>query len=420
MNASYPIRAIEESELPTFSTVGLRAFNSSWPLDGVLEFDRLIFEPERTLAAFDGEQMVGTAIAYTFDLTVPGGCVPAAGISSVAVLPSHRRRGLLSALMARQLTDVAQGSEPVAVLFASEAAIYGRYGYGRACEHYMFTVNKGDGRLRPSPSLPEDPGAQVTLRIAEPKAAKADIVRVYEAIRPTRPGMITMSGGRWAMTLSDPEWVRDGSTPMGCVIAEDHTGPRGYALYSGRGSWDSDGIPDGSLHVSELFGIDAAATAALWGNVLNRDLVGHVTIRPRPVDDPLPLMLSDARRTRTGVFDGLWVRLVDLPAAVRRRRYASQADVVIEVQDALLPANDGRWRLSLPAQTDQAEPSCERTSAPADLVMPVSALGAAYLGGIRLSTLAAAGQVTELRPGALAELSAAMWWDPAPWSPIMF
>jgi predicted acetyltransferase len=420
MDASYPIRPVDESELPAFVMVGIRAFNSAWPLDGILEHDLRLFEPERSLAAFDDKQIVGTTIAYTFDLTVPGGSVPAAGVSGVSVEPSHRRRGILSALMGRQLGDVAQGPEPVAILFASEAGIYGRFGYGKACDHYMFTVKRGDGHLRPSSARTEGAASGLALRIADPQTVRANLAKLYDAIRPTRPGMINRSDGRWELALSDPEWARDGSTPQGCVIAEDHTGLRGYALYSGRGAWDSDGVPDGSLHVRELFGLDPDATVALWANLLNRDLVGKVTARPRPVDDPLPNLLTDPRRTRTGVSDGLWVRLVDVPEALRRRCYAAQVDVVIEVHDALNPANEGRWRLTAPSRTEPAQPVCERTSAPADVVMPVSALGAAYLGGTRLGGLAAAGQIAELRPGALAELSAALWWDPAPWSPVMF
>jgi predicted acetyltransferase len=419
MNASYPIRPADDAELPAFSNVALRAFNSSWPLDELLELDRLVSEPERSLAAFDGDQIVGTTVAYSFGLTVPGGSVSAAGVSSVAVLPSHRRRGILSAMMRRQLTDVAQGPEPVAALFASEAAIYGRFGYGMACEHYTFTVNRGDGRLRLPLAGDSTQAARVSVRLTEPTAARADLMAVYEAVRATRPGMISRTDGWWDLSLSDPEFMREGSTATGCVIAEDKSGALGYALYSVRGGWDADGIPDQALSVRELLATSPESVAALWADLLSRDLVGKVRARMRPVDDPLPFLLPDPRRARAGVSDGLWIRLVDLPEALRRRRYAASADVVIEVTDPLLPANEGRWRLSA-GQGATAMPVCERTSADADLVMPVSALGAAYLGGTRLGALAAAGQVTELRPGAVAELSAAMWWDPAPWSPVMF
>lgn len=402
MSASYPIRPVDSSELPAFGRIGLQAFNSSWPADELLEIDRLVVEPERTLAAFDGERQVGTLLAYSFGLTVPGGTVPAAGISSAAVLPSHRRRGILSALVRRQLADIAEAGEPVAALFASEASIYGRFGYGQACDHYRFTVHRGDGRLRPLPYPAEEAAGPLSVRLAEPKAAVAEMKAAYEVARPQRPGMLTRHDGWWGLYLSDPEFMRDGRSPLGCVIAEDPSKARGYALYSVRGSWDADGIPEHDLAVHELIGTDPGAVAALWTDLLSRDLVGKVTARMRPVDDPLPYLLADQRRARARVSDGLWIRLVDVPEALRRRRYAASVDVVIEVSDSLLPANDGRWLLRSGGLADNGpggngpgdnglgdkEPTCERTTASADIALPVAALGAAYLGGTRLGTLA--------------------------------
>ncbi|HLQ56601.1 MAG TPA: sterol carrier protein domain-containing protein, partial [Streptosporangiaceae bacterium] len=192
------------------------------------------------------------------------------------------------------------------------------------------------------------------------------------------------------------------------------------------------------LNVREMIALDPAAATALWGDLLSRDLVGEVRARLRPVDDPLLYLLADIRRARTQLVDGLWIRLVDVGRALAQRQYARAVDVVIDVTDELLPQNAGRWRLQAspaqasPAQastaqasTAQASPaqaraSCDRTSASADVVLPVQSLGAAYLGGTGLGALARAGLATEARPGALAELSAAMSWDPPPWSPMIF
>jgi len=153
---------------------------------------------------------------------------------------------------------------------------------------------------------------------------------------------------------------------------------------------------------------------------LTRDLVSTVRARVRPADDPILHLLSDPRRARAHLFDGLYVRIVDLPAALAARAYAAGVDLVIDVVDDLRPENQGRWHLQAGGPRDGGKPSCERTTAEADLTLPVVALGAAYLGGIRLGALAGAGQVTEHRPGAVAELSTAMWWDTAPWSPVGF
>jgi predicted acetyltransferase len=201
------------------------------------------------------------------------------------------------------------------------------------------------------------------------------------------------------------------------VIAEDDAGSRGYALFSVNPAWSDDAVPAGTLHLRELIALDPAATAALWGDILNRDLVAEVRARIRPVDDPLLYLLPDIRRARMQLVDGLWIRLVNVPAALAQRRYARGIDVIIEVADELVPSNAGRWRLQADAG---GAASCERTGAAADVAAPVRALGAAYLGGTRLGALAGAGLVTEIRPGALAELSAAMSWDPAPWSPMIF
>lgn len=418
MSASYPIRPVDDSELAAFGHVTEQAFNSPWPPEEMLRFDRMVVEPERTLVAFDSDQMVGTTLAFSFGVTVPGGdVVEAAGISGVGVLPTHRRRGILSALMRRQLDDIAAGGEPLAALFASESVIYGRYGYGPAADQYSFTFHRGDGALRPLATAGQ---AAPTLRLADPKEAVAAMKAVYETVRPTRPGMLTRHDGWWEAHVTDPEFMREGSSPQRSVIAEDQSGPVGYALYAVKPDWGRDGMPAQVLMLGDLFWTSPAACAALWADMLSRDLVGEVRTRLRPPDDPIQYMLLDPRRARTKVSDGLWVRIVDLPTALQRRRYACAVDVVIEVTDRMLPANEGRWRLQAGGPGEGGKPTCERTTAPADVVLPVSALGAAYLGGTRLGGLAAAGQISEQRSEAVTELSTAMWWDPAPWSPMMF
>jgi predicted acetyltransferase len=418
MNASYPIRPIDDSELPAFGRLSDQAFNSTWPPGEMLRIDRMIVEPERTLVAFDGDQMVGTTLAFSFGMTVPGGdVVGTAGVSGVSVLPTHRRRGILSALMRRQLSEIAAGSEPVAALFASESVIYGRFGYGSAAEQYNFTFHRGDGALRPLATTRQ---AAPTLRLADPKDAVAEMKAVYETLRPTRPGMLTSHDGWWQAYVADPEFMREGNSPQRLVIAEDQSGPVGYALYAAKPEWGRDGMPAHVLTLRDLFWTSPAVCAALWADILTRDLVGEVRARLRPADDPIRYLLVDPRRARTSVSDGLWVRIVDVPTALQRRRYACAVDLVIEVADPLLPANEGRWRLQAGGPGEGGKPTCERTTEPADVVLPVSALGAAYLGGTRLGGLAAAGQISEQRPDALAELSAAMWWDPAPWAPMMF
>src|SRR5258708_12979217 len=230
MSDSYPIRPIGDSELAAFGAVTDQAFNSNWPPEEMIRFDRMVVEPERTLVAFDGERMVGTTLALSFGLTVPGGdVIGAAGVSGVSVLPTHRRRGILSSLMRRQLADIAAGSEPVAALFASESVIYGRYGYGPAADQYSFTFPRGDGAFR---SLPAAAQPAPRLRLADPKDAVAAMKAVYEAVRPTRPGMLTRHDGWGQAHIADPEFMREGSSPIRCVIPEHQPGPPRYPPYA--------------------------------------------------------------------------------------------------------------------------------------------------------------------------------------------
>jgi predicted acetyltransferase len=419
----YPIRPVSSEEFDGFQSVDQHAFHGSPPTPDERQLVLSWLEFDRTLAAFDGAMQIGTAAAYSFQLTVPGfQALPAAGITWVAVLPSHRRRGVLSSLMRRQLADVRDRGEPLAVLWASESVIYSRYGYGRAMWHADFTLYRGEGTL--AKTAPADSGLR--LRIAGPQAAMPELAKVYDAVLPSRPGFIARDEPRWRGVVYDPTDRRQGSSPLHCVLAEDDSGPRGYALYSAANRWDREtSLPDSALSVREMVGVDAGASAALAADLLSRDLTTEFRIRGRPVDDPLLYQLADPRRARPRLKDALWVRIIDVPGALARRRYAGPADVVIEVRDDLLPSNAGRWRLTTGAPAPDGgglEASCAPASASdtPDVVLDVTELGAAYLGGTSLGALAAAGLVTEGRPGAVRQLSAALSWDLAPWCPVNF
>ncbi len=420
----YPIRPISPDELDGFHTVEMHAFHGS-PLSED-DRERILsrFEFDRSLAAFDGATPVGIAAAYSFQLSAPGRqTLPAAGITWVSVLPSHRRRGVLTSIMRRQLADVREHGEPVAVLWASEATIYSRYGYGRAMWHADLTLRRGEGAL--AKTAPVDRG--IRLRIVDPVAALPELAKVYDAVLPTRPGFIARNGAWWQRVIYDPADDRQGASPLHCVIAEDDSGPRGYALYSGLNSWDpGTSLPDGVLTVREMMFADPAASTSLWADLLSRDLTTEFRLAQRPVDDPLLHQLADPRRARPRLKDALWVRIIDVPRALARRRYSCPVDVVIEVRDEIVPSNAGRWRLTTTG-ADQTgcglEASCVPAAAAApeaDVTLDVTELGAAYLGGIRLAALAAAGLVTERRPGAVRQLSTALSWDLAPWCPVNF
>lgn len=377
------------------------------------ELYRSLTETERSLGVWDGETCVGSAGAFSFRLSVPGGAlVPAAGVTMVGVAPTHRRQGMLTSLMRRQLDDVRAGGEPIAVLTASDPAIYGRFGYGTAA--YSMSVEIDTTRVR----LSVPPGTDdVRLRLVDPRKALADCEQVYAALVAGRPGMPARQPGWELLPLLDPESDRKGASPLKCVVAERADGEVvGYARYRVKPDWEPAGS-DGKVEVADLDALDPAAYAALWRYVFSVDLTWTVRAYKRPADDALLHLVTDVRRSRARLRDSLHVRLVDLPAALAARTYGAPLDVVLEVEDAFCPWNAGRWRLS--AGPDGAA-VCTRTEDPADLELSVRELGAAYLGGTTLNSLAAAGLVREASPGALARTSRAFAGEVAPWLPHGF
>ena len=372
---------------------------------------RELTETDRSIGAWDGELCVGTAGAFSFRLTVPGGAaVPAAGVTMVSVAATHRRRGVLTAMMRRQLDDVRSWGEPLAVLTASEPVIYGRFGYGIGTYHVNAEIDTTRVRLSVPPGTDD-----VRLRYANSAEVLDACEAVYARLVPRRPGMVARIAGWERLWLLDPEGERDGASPLQCVLAERGGEVVGYARYRIKSEWDPAG-PRGTVITQDVSALDPAAHAALWRFLFDIDLTAKVIARGRPVDEAWQHMVSDVRRCALRVRDSLHVRLVDLGAALEARTYQAPVDVVLEVEDAFCPWNSGRWRLT----GDPKGASCERTTDAADLALSVRELGSAYLGGVRLVSLAAAGRVRELRQGALTEASIAFGSPVAPWLPHGF
>lgn len=368
-------------------------------------------ECERSIGVWDGGECVGTAGAFSFRVSVPGGSlVPAAGVTMVSVAATHRRRGVLTSMMRRQLDDVRELGEPLALLTASEPEIYGRFGYGIATHQLSLDIDTVRARITAPPGTDD-----VRLRFA-PVAESAEACEaVYRSRIGSRPGMLAHTPGWERLPLLDPPADREGASAMQCVLAERDGDVVGYVRFHNKPEWDASG-PNGSLLLRDVEALDPAAYAALWRFLFGIDLTSRIRVRNRPVDDPLLHLVTDVRRCGVRVRDSLHARLVDVGAALAARTYRTPVDVVLEVEDAFCPWNEGRWRLS----GDTKGASCERTAGPADLAVSVRDLGAAYLGGVTVSSLAGAGRVHELRGGALAEASTAFASDPAPWLPHGF
>ncbi|MFJ9536205.1 GNAT family N-acetyltransferase [Streptomyces sp. NPDC101225] len=372
---------------------------------------RELTQTDRSLGAWDDDTCVGTAGAFRFRLTVPGGAaVPAAGVTMVSVAATHRRRGVLTSMMRRQLDDVRSWGEPLAVLTASEPAIYGRFGYGVGTFHVNAEIDTSRVRLSVPPGTDD-----VRLRYASPADVLGACEAVYARLVPRRAGMLARLPGWERLWLLDPESERDGASPLQCVLAERDGETVGYARFRIKPGWEPAG-PRGTVVLQDLEALDAAAHAALWRFLFDIDLTSRVSTRGRPVGEGWQHLVSDIRRCSLLVRDSLYVRPVDVGAALEARAYQAPVDVVLDVEDVFCPWNTGRWRLT----GDTKGASCARTEDAADLALSVRELGSAYLGGVTLDALAAAGRVRELRPGALAEASLAFASTAAPWLPHGF
>jgi predicted acetyltransferase len=406
------LRVLAAEEWDEFDLRLERAFGGPGEAPEEREMWRGLLPFERAVAAWADGGIVGTAGAFDFRMTVPGGTLlDVPGVTMVSVQPTHRRRGVLTAMMRRQLDEFHERGAALAVLTASEPPIYGRFGYGIGTRQAHGSIDT----TRVTVAVPQGADA-VRMRLVTAAEGLAPCEAVYARVVPTRPGMLARQPGWEQLPLMDPPRDRDGRGELLCVLAEVGGEVRGYARYSVKGGWTPRGVPDNTVKLRDVEALDPVTYAALWRYLTGIDLTARVAFRNRPADDPVQQMVSDIRRCDFGWRDGLHVRLVDVPAALEARGYAAPVDVVLDVEDAFCPWNTGRWRLS----GDAKGASCERTADPADLALTAKELGTAYLGGHGLRALAGAGLVTELRPGALAEASAAFRSDLEPWLPHGF
>ncbi len=374
--------------------------------------------------------LVAVHSSYPFgSFPVPGATLPVAGLTWVCVHPGHRRRRLLTTMIGRHFADCRERGESVSALFAAEAAIYGRFGYGSAAHEMQYTIPRG-AKLR------DVPGAERhTVRIEHASRERhGELVaglHIRAGANPTghgapvgtdgvhlnRPGWATretpeLQAAYWA----DPAFQRKDTESRRILIVELDGEPRGYATVNRQFNWEPTG-PRGAVNIAEVVALDAAAARALWGVLTDLDLTTEVLPRFLATDDAIGHLLVDPRAAAPRSSDNLWVRVLDAGAALAGRRYAADLDVVLHLSDAQVPENTGRWHLRASAH----QPAfCERTDAAPDLSLDIRELGTAYLGGVTLASLALAGLVTEHRSGALAAASTAFAWPVAPLSSWIF
>ncbi len=405
MASDFLLRPVTRDELPAFTRTDLVAFGERIE-PARLELDWTSLELDRTLAAFDGDEIVGTGRLFSFELTMPGGrLLPAAAVSWIAVLPTHRRRGILTAIKTQQLDDAAERGEPLAMLYASEGGIYRRFGYGISSSSMSVSVER-----RHSAFLHPVPDGRV--RLVEEDAARKLFPEIFDRARRVQPGAVQRVDAWWPDQFFWPD-PDDKGTAFYCVYESPEGVLDGYAAYRFEARWGNG--PEGTLHVGDLVSVTPAARAVLWRYLLDVDLVAKITAWVVPIDEPLRWLLRESRRmavTRLG--ESLWVRVLDAPAALSARTYAAPGRVVFEVVDELRPDGAAAGRFVLDGGPDGAE--ARRTTDDPDLVLDVADLGGILLGGVRPSALARAGLVDERTPGALAIADAMFAVEPLPFS----
>jgi predicted acetyltransferase len=399
---AYELRPARPGDFEAIADLVGRSFHEAWGPE-LTRSMRELHEPGRTVVVLADGAIVGSTGSYGRHLVVPGGLVAAAHVSTVAVDLVHRRRGLLTRMMTAQLRDLTARREPVAVLWASEGGIYQRYGYGLAATR--MTLHFETARTRwTEPAAPAG-----VLHVADPPELLPELREVYDRVSPDRPGWSSRDDRWWRHTAGGAASAGSGAGGLRASVHRTAGTPTGYALWRVRPGWDHTG-PRGTVVIRELVTETADAYRALWRSLLDISLTTTVELRYGAPDEPLFHLVDQPRLLGARLIDQLWLRLVDVPGALTARRYPAPVDLVLEVTDALAPANSGRWHL----RGDLDSATCVRTTREPDLAGDVSAFGAAYLGGVPLASLAANGRVREVRPGALRTAGPAFGWSRPP------
>jgi predicted acetyltransferase len=403
------LRPFVDAELEEAARCQGSSFGFDVNPDG-LEVRRSLVEFPRSLAAFEDGAIVGTAGILSYEMGIPGDrTLPTAGVTMVSVLPTHRRRGILTKIMLTQLEGIREYGDPMAALWASESGIYGRFGYGLSAESVDLKIERARATFA---STPEMPGR---LRMIAESEARESWPAFHDQVRTATPGMMPRSQAWWTNRVfrDSLEW-RAGFTAQQYVNYEVDGELRGYIRYRRKMEWP-DGLPGGTTKVEELHALTNDAYAALWQYAFGLDLMSTVVAENRPVDEPLFWMLSDPRRLHRYATDGLWLRPLDIKRCLEARRYAVEHTVSLQVLDDFLEGVGGTFLLS----GGPGGASCVRTDRAAEISLSVADLGAVYLGGVKFTTLARAGRV-QGDPAALRAVDAMFSWPTMPWCPEVF
>jgi len=380
---SISTRPIIEDEILTFRARATEGFGDDFDPTVLPEgWFAELFPLDRTVAAYDGDAMVGTLGAFPFEMTVPGGrAVPTAGTTVVTVSPTHTRRGVLRAMMRDHLDDTIARGEPLAALWASESSIYGRFGFGVATERDEVEIDRAYVTVE---------GEGGTTRLIDGDEARRVFPPIYDAMRAGTPGMMTRRPPWWKIEVFfDPEKHRDGFTAQRYLLHETDGVADGYAIYRQKGDWSS-GFPNGTVKVREVIAASATAHTGLWRHLTGIDLFPTIRWGNMPVGDPLRWKVPDHRRITRKRWDALHVRILDVVAALEARSYGHDGTVRFTVDDPFLPDAGGSFELTV----GDGAGRCRRVGDGAgDLRLDTADLASLYLGAGDLHAAAAAGRV---------------------------
>ncbi|MEU9394977.1 GNAT family N-acetyltransferase [Streptomyces sp. NPDC048324] len=416
LSADIDVRPITEAEFPDW----LRAVNTGFlreptPTEAELDARRIQFEPGRYLGAFDGGRCVATYLSFAQEVTAVGGApVRADAVSGVTVTATHRRRGLLTRMMSRDLAEAKERGDVVATLIAAEYPIYGRYGFGAATSAAEWTVETLRTGLDPRWSGPTD-GARVDLVDAE--EVRKFGPELHDRFRRATPGAVSRRDWWWQVNTGalrfHPKWTE----PFFAVYRAADGTLEGLVAYEVEDCWgEGKQQPQDTASVRGLIATTPAAERALWYHLASIDWVTRVKTGPRAPDDLLPHLLPDPRAARiTSHADWLWVRILDVVRALEARTYEGSGSLVLEVSD---PAGytGGRFRLEASPQGVNCAPTRDN----AELSLDVAELARLWLGDESAVRLAALGLVREERAGAALVADALLRTSRRPWCPDMF
>jgi len=356
-----------------------------------------------TVAAFDGDEMVGTLGAHEFEVTVPGGAqVSMFGTTVVTTQPTHRRQGVLRAMMLDHLDDAAATDTPLVGLWASESTIYGRFGFGRATSR--------DSIEAPRHAMTLNGAEEGAVRAIQSDRVTEVLAPIYDEVWQNRPGMLSRAPEWWThQILYEPPHRREGASAKRFAVYEADGVVEGYAIYAQKSDW-TEFVSNGQIRVREVVTTTDRAHTGLWSFLTSMDLFPRIRFWNLPIDDPLWWKLAEPRLVQRRRTDALWIRIIDVPAALGVRSYESDGAIRIGVDDPFRLATSGVYELSVSGGAGK----CVRAEGSADVNLGVDALGALYLGDGNALSLAAAGMI-DAAPEDVALLHRLFRTDVAPW-----